>query len=455
MAGSLRRLRIRLRTDSAPRTVRYVDIRRVVACALAAELVVAGGVAVARLPARSGTATLVAAAGAEPSYTPYVTPLPTPSALPTPTVPVPSPTVSLPPLPPITLPPLPTVSIPPLPTVSVPPLRCPEDLGAAELPAVAQKVDIRRETGQPRGLLSGAGRLWFSTMDGEGAPHITGIDPSNGARLAIPTPNSTFALDVTGTWLWAAESTTRAVVVHDTRTGTELRRYDSSNLGSEGTPLHAFAGTGDAQGGGWVLGGPAAGDESFVAVARVRADGTVAWTTRIPVPPPTGFGWGRGNYLVEHGGSAYVAWSSPRLVSIARIDASGTVAALREIAIGTDVMGPVPMAVTSKGLYALVYPDGGPDAQVTRLHPGDLRVLGTARADEAYDLVADENDVYVLGEVCSFLLSRFDPVSMARTGFWRTDRWDEGMSGAILGGRLWTLFQLEGVPKALHRHDLG
>ena len=430
--------------------------RRALACAVAAELAVAGGVAVARLPEPSRTATLVAAPGAEPSFAPYVTPLPTPLPTPTalPSVPVP-PLPPLPTLPPVTLPPLPTVSLPPLPTISLPPLLCPEDFGAAELPPVAQRLDIRRETGQPRGLVAGAGRLWFSNMDGQGAPHITGIDPSNGNRLAIPTPNSTHVLDVTGTWLWAVESETRSVVVRDARDGRELRRWGADDLDSGGTPLHPFAATGDTSGGGWLLGAAAGGDESFLALVRVRPDGSVAWTTRLPVPPPTGHTWARGHYLAEHGGNAYVAWSSPGLSSFARVDAQGRVAARRDIASTTDVMGPVPMAATSQGLYALVFPDGGPDAQVTRLHASDLRVLATGRADEAYDIVADENAVYVIGQVCSFLLSRFDPASMARTGFWRKDRPDEGTSGALLGGRLWTLYEFEGSPRALHRHHLG
>lgn len=455
MAGSLRRLAFCLRTRFAARTVRYVDKRRALACAVAAELAVGGAVAVARVPEPSSTATLVAAPGPEPSFSPYVTPLPSPTPLPTPTA-LPSVSIPpLPPLPPVTLPPLPTLSLPPLPTISLPPLLCPEDFGAAELPAVAQRIDIRHETGQPRGLLAGAGRLWFSNMDGEGAPHITGIDPSNGARLAIPTPNSTHVLDVTGTWLWAAESETRSVVVHDARTGKELRRWNAENVDSDGTPLFPFAATGDTSGGGWVLGSAAGGDENFLALVRVRPDGSVAWTTRLPVPPPTGVSWARGHYLVEHGGNAYVSWSSPGLNSFARVDAQGRVAARRDIASGTDVMGPIPMAATSQGLYALVYPNGDSDAQVTRLHAADLRVLGTARADEAYDIVADAKHVYVLGAVCSFLLSRFDPVSMARTGFWRKDRTEEGTSGALFGGRLWTLFQYEASPRALHRHDLG
>ncbi|HEV2890392.1 MAG TPA: hypothetical protein VGX28_08440 [Frankiaceae bacterium] len=440
-----------------------MDKRGVLAAAVAVELVAGGGAAVARLPREAGTATVEQAAFAPgDAALPVPTlsaPLPTavPTAVPTgvPTLPP----ITLPPLPSISLPPLPTVSLPPLPTVSLPAPLCPADLGATELPRHAQSVDLRGEGGSLRGPVSGAGRIWFGVMDGPAPPHLTGVDPATGSRLAIPTGVATHVFDVSGGLVWAVADM-RAVVTYDAATGAEAHRWDRTNTAHDGAELHLYAARGDGAGGGWLLGSGDGEDGAFVAVVRVGKDGAPVWSTRLPGPYPNGYVTGRGEYLAVRDGSLYVGMSGVRQDRAAfwRVAPDGSVAAHRELGPRSSTMANMRIAAGPSGVYALASSEAaggvGFDTRLLRLDPDDLRVLATARVDWASDLFLGAGAVWASGQDCSFDLARLDPVTLRRTGFWRTDRAGEGTEGTVHGGDVWMLYAPEAVPVALHRYDL-
>jgi hypothetical protein len=330
---------------------------------------------------------------------------------------------------------------------------CPADLGSTPLPRFRQSVDISDAGGNPDGPLSGAGRLWYSVMDGEGAPHVAGVDTATGDRLVIPAPNGTRVNDVAGSRVWSVEQETNGVTVHDARTGALVRRYDSGRLTHDGIELTLISAQADAAGGGWLLGAPLSGNENFRAVVRVRPDGGVAWTRRVDVHRYLGSSPGRGYHLAEHGGTAYVAVAEPGTTEFWRLDAAGEITAHRTVPNDSPHFASVLLAATADGLYALA-PDGAASTRLIALHPSTLAVRASMPWHGAFDLFTGDDGVFVAGEVCSFNLARYDPVTMERTGFWRTERPEEGVEGTLHNGAVWMLYAPEAVPVALHRYDL-
>ena len=421
--------------------------RRVLGCALAAQLVAAGAVVVARLPSEPVDRVV---AVAEPTATPPApTATPTPTLVPTP--PSPAPSLPVPPRPPITLPPLPSVSLPPLPSVSLPPVPlCPADAGTVELPNAVEREDLGREEDQTAGPISGGGRIWLSSPS-----RIVGIDPSNGSRVTVPVKPDTHVAEVVGDTAWTVENHI-AVVAYDVRTGAETHRFDDTNLAYEEVPLHGAAVAAD-QTGAWILGIGTIDTEtveSVWTVLRVRNDGTTVWHVRLPGRP--GYTWAseRGQAMVDHAGTVYVGAGElgDGTSAVWRVSPSGEVAHRELPGVRGHVIN-MPMAAGPGGLYAAV-PTGQSDARVTRFD-SDLRVLGSQQyAESVYDLFAGGGSVYVVGQECSFLLSRYDATSLRRTGFWRTDRWNQGNQGVVHGGEPWLFHQFEAKPVALLRYDL-
>ncbi|HEX8002088.1 MAG TPA: hypothetical protein VF519_05285 [Mycobacteriales bacterium] len=417
--------------------------RRVLGCALAAQLLAAGAVVAARLPGPASDV-LVAAAGQPyapppPTAAPAVTPSPA-RAAPTP-VPTALPT-AFPALPPVTLPPLPPVSLPPLPTVSAPVLACVEDLGAAELPGAAASVDISRAGALPEGPVSGGGRIWY-VVDGG----LAGVAP-DGSRVRIATPRHAWEVSVVGSRAWTVQED-YSVVLYDTGTGAEARRWTPDDVAVGGTPVYPFAVAADTTGA-WILGG---GEAGLVGVVRVSPDGTVVHATALPEHNRSGWAPGRGEHLATWGGSAYVGVADPGRVLLWRVSPDGSVAARREVRTAGSFAN-LPLAVAPEGLYAGIHAAGDGDVRLTRLALDDLRVLASAPVDEAFDLFAGGGSVYTVGSQCSYLLSRFDPVTLSRTGFWRADRGDQGHQGVVHDGRVWLLHHVDMRPVALRRYEL-
>jgi hypothetical protein len=433
--------------------------RRLLAAALAAQVAAAAVVLVTR-SSPGGVATLSAgSSGGVDTTLVESSPLGDPlGAVPTPTPPTADPTalpsapgvpdvpgvpgVPLPTVPEVSVPPVPTPSLPPVPTPSLPPVleprepECEEERGADELPGATSSVDLRGEGGVAANPFAAEGRVWFSVFGDGDPPHLVGVDLRGGDRVTIPTKDHTQLFDVVGHRAYAVEGST-GVVVYDVRDGSVLHRWDGADLRYGNDGLHPAAVAADAAGL-WVLALGGSADDPVSTVFRLANTGETEWVARLPESRPTGFSAARGNLLAEHGGTVYVGDASAGRATFWRVTRDGTVAARHEPDLPAR-NADVKIVANAAGVFATVAVGENLDSRVLRLDPATLHVTGSQFADTVEHLFADEHDVYVVGLVCSFLLSRYDPATMRRTGFWRSDQSRQAYQGVVVGGAPWLL----------------
>jgi PQQ-like domain len=385
-----------------------------VAALLVAQLTASGVILAGRLHSAGGQSRLVVRGEGPVASLPATPEVPLSSPRPLPRVRVHRPPIPKPSLRPLR--PVPRLpKVPKVPSVG----GCPALAGSKSEPNPTTQWPLSTPGLDVGGPVRNGSTVWFpaTTRDGKFATRLVGVDTKTGATHSTSSDPFFRLGAVVGNYAWGIDND--GVAQFDLGSGAIRRRWSSFWLPNGSGSVQAVPAfvTSDGR----TIYVVTVGGQ-HVGMSGIDANsGSVRWTTELPTGAPSAYS---GNAVVVGPNGVYVALNNADYrtgIHVWRLSTSGSLLADRAISVPLIVNESPALAVSSDGVFVTAVDSTSTQhGHLFSLDPVSLKMRVQTTIDVWEGLYTGQGSVWTISLPCNtFLLSRYDPVTLHRKASYR------------------------------------